>query len=305
MAASRGARAAVNASIVIPAYNAERTLPETLRALHAQAGCTPLETIVVDNASTDGTAHAARGFGVTVLFESRRGPAAARNCGLNAARGEIVVFCDADTVPSRRWLAELTRPFDDDGVVIAAGNTLCYPPKTGAERYVQAIGLYDAALAANRDPFPFAPSLNVAVRAHAARAIGGFNVELMTGEDVDFSHRLKRRFGAAIAYAPRAVLYHHARATDEELRRQARGYGAGVADLYAMYPDEVGWNAGTALRLLGVLSTRPLRSAAAQVAAQLGWLDASRAEFLRYQAMWTKSFWLGFYQRVRERRIAA
>lgn len=284
-------------SIVIPAYNAERLLPETLRALQGQSGCVALETIVVDNNSTDETAAVARSFGATVLLERKRGPAAARNCGLNAARGEIVAHCDADTVPSRRWLAELVKLFDDPAVVIAAGNTLCYPPETGAERYVQAIGLYDASLAAARDPFPFAPSLNLAVRADAARSVNGWNSDLITGEDVDFSHRLLTAYGTRVAYAPRAVLYHHARASDADLRRQARSYGAGVADLYDLYPREVDWNAAKTLHLLGTLTSRPVRAAIAQTAARFGKLDPARAEFLKYQDLWTRCFWYGFCER--------
>ncbi len=291
-------------SVVIPAYNAQRLLPQTLRALAGQAGCTPLEIIVVDNASTDATAQVAREFGATVLFESMRGPAAARNCGLRAAQGEIVAHCDADTVPSRRWLAELVKVFDDSQVLVAAGNTLCYPPETGAERYVQAIGLYDASLATARDPFPFAPSLNLAVRASVARGIGGWNTDLLTGEDVDFSYRIQRAYRTRVAYTSRAVLYHHARATDADLQRQARSYGAGVADLYAMYPHEVNWNAAKALRLAGLLASRPIRAGLAQAAARLGQIDPQRAEFLKYQDMWTRAFWLGFYERKLQRKAA-
>lgn len=284
-------------SVVIPAYNAQRLLPETLRALAGQAGCTPLEIIVVDNASTDATARVASEFGASVLHEAKRGPAAARNCGLRAARGEIVAHCDADTVPSRRWLAELVRQFENPSTYIVAGNTLCYPPETAAERYVQAIGLYDASVAAARNPFPFAPSLNLAVRTAAARAVRGWNTDLLTGEDVDFSYRIQRAYGTRVGYAPRAVLYHHARATDAELQRQARNYGAGVADLYAMYPREVDWNAAKTLHLAGVLASRPVRSAFAQAAARLGRMDPRRAEFLKYQDLWTRAFWLGFYHR--------
>jgi glycosyltransferase involved in cell wall biosynthesis len=89
-------------SVVIPAYNAAHTIGGTLKALQAQSDAPEFETIVVDNASTDDTAHVARQCGATVLYEQRRGPAAARNCGLRHASGEIIAHLDADTVPSRR-----------------------------------------------------------------------------------------------------------------------------------------------------------------------------------------------------------
>ncbi|MFN2449585.1 MAG: glycosyltransferase family 2 protein [Candidatus Baltobacteraceae bacterium] len=281
-------------SVVIPALNAESTLGETLRALRSQARPPAFELIVVDNGSTDGTKALAHASGARVLDEIRRGPAAARNCGLRAAQGAIVVHLDADTVPSRRWLSEIVKPFAEPETVLVSGHTLCYPPQTPAERYVQAAGLYDAQIAAARKPFPFAPSLNLAVRAAAARAVGGWNEALLTGEDVDFSYRLQRAYGEGVVYCADAVLYHRARADDAALRRQARSYGAGVADLYRMYPCEVQWDAAKALRLCGVLLSRALTPAAAAAGCAFGILDQRRAEFLRYQSLWTKNFWLGF-----------
>lgn len=284
-------------SIVIPALDAAETIGETLKALRAQAGSADYEVIVVDNGSSDDTAGVARAFGARVLHEALRGPAAARNRGLTHSSGEIVAHLDADTVPSRRWLAELCAPFADERVVIAAGHSLCYPPKTAAERYAQKIGLNDATLAVNREPFPFAPSLNLAVRRSAAIAIGGWNVRLRTGEDVDFSHRILKAYGGPIAYCERAILYHHARSDDSALCRQAYTYGAGVADLYALYPDEVRWNAGKALHILRTLSSRALATITARAGKMLGAVDAEQLEFLRYHWMWTRSFWFGFAAR--------
>lgn len=284
-------------SVVIPAYNAQAQIGETLKALRAQAGIGDFEIVVADNASTDATAQIALDYGAKVVHESTRGPAAARNCGLRAASGEIVAHLDADTVPSRRWLCELVKAFEDPAAVIAAGRTICYPPKTAAERYVQQIGLYDAALAVKRTPFPFAPSLNLAVRRRAAFTAGGWNEKLITGEDVDFSHRIAKTFGANVQYCERAVLYHHARADDKALVRQARSYGAGVADLYSMYPDEIEWNARKAFHLAGVIATRAFYPAAAKIGRRLRLIDDARGEFMRYHWLWTRNFWLGFARR--------
>ncbi len=281
-------------SVVIPALNAAGSIAQTLTALRGQAGAPPFETIVVDNGSADETACIAEHFGVKVVHEPLRGPAAARNRGLAEAAGAIVLHLDADTVPTRRWVAELAQAFDDPRVIIAAGNTMCYPPKTAAERYAQAVGLYDARIASTREAFPFAPSLNLAVRANAARAAGGWNPKLLTGEDVDFSHRIIRLFGTSIHYCARAALYHHARADDMSLRRQARGYGAGAADLYRMYPDELTWDARKSLHVLGLVARRAAIAIGAQCGARFGKTERQRAEFLCYQAMWTRNFWLGF-----------
>lgn len=83
-------------SVVIPAYNASRTLELCLSSL-AKSDAAPLECIVVDDGSTDDTVEVARRFGARVLSTGgRRGPAHARNAGAREARGELVFFIDAD-----------------------------------------------------------------------------------------------------------------------------------------------------------------------------------------------------------------
>src|SRR5438128_6095327 len=152
--------------VVVPVRNGAGTMADLLEALLGgqSAPAADTEVVVVDNGSTDGTREIVRGRGVMLLEEPNLGPAAARNCGLRHARGEVVAHLDADTLPTRRWLAELVAPFADPEVVLVAGRTLSYPPETPAERYVAASGLFETERAIRRRPFPFAPSLNLAVR---------------------------------------------------------------------------------------------------------------------------------------------
>ena len=87
-------------SFVVPAYNEERLLGATLDALH-EAGRTigeAFEIIVTDDASTDRTAEIAAQRGAIVVATSKRQIAATRNAGAGAARGEWLIFVDADTV---------------------------------------------------------------------------------------------------------------------------------------------------------------------------------------------------------------
>ncbi|MGP6085898.1 glycosyltransferase family 2 protein [Antarctobacter jejuensis] len=88
------------ASIVVPAFNASATLPETLRSLRAQT-YRDLEIIIVDDGSTDETPQIAEDFAredarIRIVSQVNRGLAGARNSGIHAARGEFVGFCDAD-----------------------------------------------------------------------------------------------------------------------------------------------------------------------------------------------------------------
>jgi glycosyltransferase involved in cell wall biosynthesis len=89
-------------SVIIPAFNAAIFLRDAIESVLAEPH-RPLEIIVVDDGSTDKTADIARSFGdaVTCLCQPNAGPAAARNRGLKAAKGDYIAFLDADDL----WVA--------------------------------------------------------------------------------------------------------------------------------------------------------------------------------------------------------
>lgn len=87
-------------TVAVPAYNAERYLPEALESVFKQT-CLPFEVIVVDDGSRDGTAEIARSFsGVRYIHKENEGDASARNRAIDEASGELIAFLDADDV----WL---------------------------------------------------------------------------------------------------------------------------------------------------------------------------------------------------------
>jgi len=106
-------------SVVIPVWNGERFLRQCLDSVLAQEH-RPLEIIVVDDGSTDGSARIAAGYAsaVRVLRQENRGPAAARNAGLDAATGEYIAFNDCDDLwqPGKlaRQLEVMTRNAEVD-----------------------------------------------------------------------------------------------------------------------------------------------------------------------------------------------
>src|SRR5437588_11975405 len=93
-------------SVIVPARDAQDTLPRTLAALSRQELDGEYEVIVVDDGSRDRTVEAVGGADgpVTVVQQPPRGPAAARNLGVEHARGAALAFCDADVYPTRGWL---------------------------------------------------------------------------------------------------------------------------------------------------------------------------------------------------------
>lgn len=111
----------MNVSIVIPVYNEATHLGACLAAISGQT-VQPLEVIVVDNNSTDGTAEVARQFPfVRLITEKKQGVIHARTTGFNAARGEIIARIDGDTVLPPEWTAKIHKIMSDRTVSAVSG----------------------------------------------------------------------------------------------------------------------------------------------------------------------------------------
>jgi len=109
-------------SIVIPAYNEEGQLALCLDSIARQT-VKPLEVIVVDNNSTDGTVEVARRYPfVTVLSEWRQGVVHARDCGFDAARGDIIGRIDAETVMAPDWIQKVQGVFAKSDIDAISGS---------------------------------------------------------------------------------------------------------------------------------------------------------------------------------------
>lgn len=96
-------------SVIIPAFNEEATIGRCLRSLQQQT-LKDQEIIVIDDGSTDKTRKIVRQFPVKLLKQSHLGPGRARNLGARAARGEILIFVDADMTFDKKFLEKLIEP---------------------------------------------------------------------------------------------------------------------------------------------------------------------------------------------------
>jgi glycosyltransferase involved in cell wall biosynthesis len=101
-------------SIIIPAYNEEHFLPRCLESIKAQINCPTYEIIVVDNNITDATASVAKKNGATLITERKAGVAFARQAGLEAANGSIIISTDADTYFPIDWLTTIDTFFTNN-----------------------------------------------------------------------------------------------------------------------------------------------------------------------------------------------
>ena len=176
-------------SIVIPAFNEERLIGETLG--HVQSSAERFtrrgwdsETIVCDNNSTDRTAEIAQAAGATVAFEPVNQIARARNTGAAAASGDWLVFVDADSHPSAELFEEVADQMQS-GHCLAGGCTVKleghYPMAN------LGIGLWNALSRAGRlmaGSFIFCETA-------AFWTVGGFSRVLFVAEEIDLSIKLK------------------------------------------------------------------------------------------------------------------
>ncbi|MET1053303.1 MAG: glycosyltransferase [Mycetocola sp.] len=106
-------------SVVIPVYNDADLLKICLDALAGQTRPAD-EIVVVDNGSTDASAHVARSAGARIVVEPQRGIPAATSAGFDAATGEIFARIDADSIPADDWLENLESVFVDRPEISAA-----------------------------------------------------------------------------------------------------------------------------------------------------------------------------------------
>lgn len=175
-------------SFIIPAYNEERLLGATLRAIHAaaQAAGEPYEAIVADDASTDGTAAVAEAHGARVVRVARRQIAATRNAGARQARGEWFVFVDADTLVTEAVVRAAVRALRDG----AAGGGAAVRFDGRVPAYARALllllvwGFRVTRLAAGCFLF---------CTRRAFEAAGGFDEALYGSEEISMSRALKRQ----------------------------------------------------------------------------------------------------------------
>ena len=230
-------------SVIIPVLNEERTIRECLVSLLGMDYPPERrEILVVDNGSTDRTAEIVKSFPVRYLREERCGISYARNRGIEASKGEILAFTDADCVVTTGWLRELVQGFEDEGIGGVEGETVAYLPVTPAEHYMARRGShsYRARL---YSPFaPFVNTANVAFRREVFNRIGIFDTRFPGGEDVDISWRFFQETDLRLPYNPRAVVFHRHRSTVRGLISQQTRNGRGIAILRAKYPARLPWS---------------------------------------------------------------
>ena len=192
-------------SIIVPAFNEEKLIEETLGRIGAatkaftQRGWAS-ELIVCDNNSTDRTADLARAAGAQVVFEPVNQIARARNRGAGAATGDWLLFIDADSSPTSELFGEVIVAIET-GRCLAGGSTIRMDGADLRARVSTRVwNLISRTTRSLAGSFIFCD-------AGAFREIGGFSQELFASEELDLTKRLKKL--AVRSYKKIVILHRH------------------------------------------------------------------------------------------------
>lgn len=212
-------------SVVIPCRNDAEPLARCLQSLATQT-LQPFETIVVDNASMDATAETARRHGAVVVREPRVGIGSAAAAGYDCAGGEVIVRCDADSIPAPDWLERIAGEFQSyPNLAALTGPGVFYglPAVWARAADIFYMRAYFVLMGSALARWPLFGS-NMALRREVWREVRSavHSADANAHDDVDLSfalaphHIVRCDFSLRVGISPRAL------AGGEDLRRRFR-----------------------------------------------------------------------------------
>lgn len=202
-------------SVILAVYNYERYLAEAIESVLAQS-YRPIEIIVVDDGSTDGTAQVARSYEeVRYVHQTNQGHAAAMNAGIKAAQGEFIAFLDADDLWAPNKLSvqvDYLLQHPHVGYVIAKMQNFLEPGAQVPRRVTKDLQLSEYV----------ALSLGTLVaRKSVFELVGDFDTIYQYAKDVDWFVRAKEA-GVGMGVMPEILLYRRLHESNRSYRTQAR-----------------------------------------------------------------------------------
>ncbi len=182
-------------SIILPCFNAEATITDTLTSLSAQS-FNDWEAICVDDGSTDATPFlirlaALRDPRIRLVRHDGKGPSDARNTGaMTSAKGDLLAFCDADDIWVPGKLQHLRDIFTDRSVDAAFGKIGFFQQEPGDTNVVSTVPTGDLTIDMLLGENPVCTMSNITLRRGVFERSGGFDSAMVHNEDLDWLIRL-------------------------------------------------------------------------------------------------------------------
>lgn len=186
-------------SIVLAAYNEEKLIGRCLDAILSQNfPREEFEVIVVDNNSKDRTSEIVKEKGLKpVLYDMHQGAIWAKHHAASLAKGEVIAVTDADSIPAKDWLSRIEEVMRDDKIQLAGGKVYPIGNSIFSRLLLEVFDIVAKILALFGIPLVWGS--NMAVRKKAFEAVGGFNRNLRTSDDWEFTMRIQKRYGLSSA----------------------------------------------------------------------------------------------------------
>ncbi len=228
-------------TVIVPAYNAALTIAGCIEALLTQEPDLP-EIIIADDGSTDETASIVENYeprGVRLLRLPHGGAGAARNAGIATAKGELLLFTDADCAPAPDWAASFVRAFEAEPDLAAAKGVYCTRQKAAIPRFVQAEYADRYRRMARAATIDFVDTYAAAYR-HSVLQTENFDPRYPGAivEDAELAYRLAER-GLYMKFVPEAIVYHqHVHTLFRYFRRKFK-IGFWRVAVYKQHPNKL------------------------------------------------------------------
>lgn len=213
-------------SVIVCAHNSGRDIAELLECLASQDH-ELFEIIIVDNNSTDNTAHVVRqciaalsDIHIRLITEPRPGKSHALNTGIASAKGEIIAFADDDVIVGKDWLTSVARAFENPDVAAMGGRIFARWDEPAPSWFTPATACFTPVHDFGDKVLSYCPpsslpiGANMAVRKYALERVGLFDTSLghvgnkkIGGEESDLCQRIYD-LGMGVIYWPQAVVHH-------------------------------------------------------------------------------------------------
>ena len=240
-------------SVVVGIRNEERFIEECIESLLSlDYPQDSYEIIIVDGMSTDKTRDLVQKYPVRLLLNKRKNVGAARNLGVENARGNLVAFTDGDCKVNPQWLKILVREMQNvqDNVVCVGGPNLIFDtdPVFGRvvgyaqETFLGSGGSAQSKNSTRKQYVSSLPNCNAMYKKNAIQEVGGFDERFLIGQDGDLNYRISKT-GSKFLYIPEAQVLHHRRGTFKSFSVRMFKYGMWMAELFKKHGEFVRWYA--------------------------------------------------------------
>mgnify|MGYP001026836728 CR=1 FL=1 len=186
-------------TVIIPAYNEEESLLRTLSSLSKTITSQKVEILVVNNNSTDSTQRLIELAGVRSVIEYKQGVKHARNAGLLAAKGKVIINADADSVYSPYWVDLLSLPLQDESIACAYGK-FAFLPYRASKRityflYETMGDVFKRVIQRGKDEAMYVYGCSSAYRKSQGLSVNGYEHPPGSNEDGYLALKLRDKYG--------------------------------------------------------------------------------------------------------------